>query len=112
MPNVSEYVQNQYGIQSYVKEGHVMVAGNTPEQVLVPQDPMRYNLLIINYSPYDIYIATEINVGIGYGIKLSKQGGIFSCDAFTDMTLASHMWYCYVDGGDADVYILENKSLF
>lgn len=111
MANVSDYVERQYGIQSYIKEWHVIIKGNTPEQVLVPQDPMRYNLLIINYSTSDIYIATEINAGVNYGIKLSKQGGIFSCDAFTDMTLASHMWYCYADGGDADVYILENKSL-
>lgn len=111
MGTVSEYVTKQYGVLSYIDERFETVPADTLQYMLLPINPLRYNLLIINNSPYDVYIATSERVGKDFGIKLSKHGGIFACDAFTDMTLASNMWYAYADGGDVEVYIITNNSI-
>lgn len=80
----------------------------TPTLIL-KQNPTRLNVLIVNLSVFDIFIAPTEGVSITAGIFIPPSGGTVQFSADDDMILPTLSWYAISSGAGAKIYTIEQR---
>lgn len=75
--------------------------------IVVEASADRVALVMVNQGAADVFIATQPNVSITNGIRLSANGGSASLTLGDDFTLCSRRWYGISGGAGNQVYVLE-----
>jgi hypothetical protein len=73
---VSEVSYQKYGITSTVRV--TQLTANIAKSEIVPSNPNRISMILINNSLNTIYINFGLDVSSSFGIVLSQSGGAFS----------------------------------
>lgn len=107
--SVQEVLQERYGLRVTTrKSGDAFEMGVAMAQI-VPANPRRLSLIMVNLSANNIYIAPETFVSAAHGILLVPNGGTFILNYREDLTLASHAWMGVAAGANSDMYWLETS---
>ena len=105
--SVQEVLLERYGLRITTrKSGDAFEMGVAIAQI-VPMNPRRLSLIMVNLSANNIWIAPETFVSPAHGILLVPNGGTFILNYREDLTLASHAWVGIADGANSDMYWLE-----
>jgi hypothetical protein len=74
---------------------------------VVPNNPLRKTLLLVNVSGQNIYIGIDQNVSINQGILLVPQGGSFSTADWEDYDFTRHAFYAIASGAGSGLIVVE-----
>lgn len=101
------FINKEYPGQ-YQSGRYSVAVGTAPVQIL-PSNPERMSLAIMNIGGINIYISPEADVSNTKGMVLLANGGVFVSNVREDLTLVTQAWYAIaeVSGGQAfalDVY--------
>lgn len=107
--NLAQLLMNEYGVKVHPsRESGTQTIGVVGSQV-VPNNPNRVGLVMINLSANTIYVDINPGVTSSAGILLAPNGGAITLDWRTDFTLVSNDWYAIATlaGSSLRVYSLE-----
>lgn len=105
--SVQEVLLERYGLRVTTRKSADNFEMGLAIAQIVPSNPRRLSLIMINLSANSIWIAPETFVAPAHGIMLVPNGGTFILNYREDLTLASHAWAGIADGANSDMYWLE-----
>lgn len=100
--SLSQLLEKHFGVSTSNRE-HTGVSGTAGNAVqIVPNNPKRLGLTIVNMSANNLYIGPRNTVSTVNGIWVFGGGGAVTLSWDSDFDLVSHDWYVIsVAGGDA-----------
>lgn len=104
---VGEWLRAQYS--GLFRELESVVANVATFSEIVQADPERISLTIVNVGPGICFLSTRADIGVGNGIRIRANGGLFHVDLSLDWTLPSKQWFATATGSTTSVYVLEVK---
>ena len=108
--NLWEIEEKLFGTRSTYKENRLTnTVGNTVSQI-VPADPKRLSLNIINLGNISIFIAPTNAVSNARGILLIGGGGSLTLTLTDDFELVSTSWFAICAAPNNALYVLEVLS--
>lgn len=105
--SVQEVLQERYGLRVTSRESPDDYEVDNAIELIVPMNPRRMSLIMINLSANNVWVAPDTYVGADHGIQLVPNGGTFILNYREDLTLASHAWYGFAAADNSDFYWLE-----
>lgn len=105
--SVQEVLQERYGLRVSTRQSADDYEVDLAIEQVVPMNPRRLSLILINLSANNIWIAPGTFVAPAHGIMLVPNGGTFILNYREDLTLASHAWVGISDGANSDMFWLE-----
>lgn len=99
------FVAREYPGQ-YQEEDVAKTVG-TSSLLLLPSNPERMSLGIVNIGSTDIYISPMSDVSTSNGILLQADGGSYTCNVRDDLTLPTLPWYAVSSGAGGLVYAVD-----
>ena len=101
----AEFLRERYAGELTEVEATATI-GTTFGQV-VPSNPDRLGLLIINLSANTVYVSINSDVSATNGIRLGATGGSVSFNVTDDGMLLTRTWYGLATGAGSSIYVLD-----
>jgi len=105
--SVAEYVQKELGFPTRAIENPVTDEVGTKATEVLRLNPDRFQWLIVNLSPYTIYIAYTYQVSSTRGIVIAANGGFATMHAREDGEAVTYPVYAISPDGKAKIYVIE-----
>jgi len=105
--SVAEYVEKKFGFPTRAIENPVRNTLTTSAAIVLYQNPDRFQWLIVNLSPYTIYVGFTYQVSSTRGIVISANGGFASMHAREDGEAVTYPVYAISPDGKAKIYVIE-----
>ena len=105
--SVQEVLEVRYGLRISTQESADDFELGVAIAQIVPMNPRRLSLIMVNLSANNVWIAPGTFVAPAHGIMLVPNGGTFILNYREDLTLASHAWYGISAAANSDFYWLE-----
>lgn len=99
------FVNREYPGQ-YQSGTKVLTVGTTAA-LLLPSNPERMSMGIVNIGASDIFIGPESAVSTTRGIVLLAGGGSYTANVREDLTLPTDPWYVVSEAAGGLVYAVE-----
>lgn len=110
-PITVELIRAQLGVESdYVEELYDGTIGTAVQQV-VPNDPNRLGLTLVNFGTSSITLRFSNEVTSGKGIILASGGGNISFRYDLDFVLTVRSIYAVSASAGGSLYVLEVKGI-
>ena len=87
----SEFGYNQY--KRPTRPNMAQVTSNITPAIMIPANPNRISLLLINNSSSDIYLGLTSDVSSAFGILLGANGGTFSMNILDEGEAVNHEFF-------------------
>ncbi len=101
---LSDLLKSRLGIETRNQESPVGAVVNAASALLLPNNPDRVGLIIVNLSANVIYISPRDPAAAAAGIRLDANGGWRSFVWDEDFELVSHDWYAIATGAGSAVF--------
>lgn len=108
--NLWEIEEKLFGTRSTFKENRLTNKVQDVVTQIVPADPKRLSLIIVNLGNNSIFVAPANDVATTKGILLIGGGGALTLTLTDDFELVSASWFGICAAVDNEVYILEVVS--
>lgn len=105
---LSDLIKTRFGIETRNVESPVGSVVGVASAPLLPNNPDRVALVIINLSANLIYISPQDPAGAANGIRLDANGGWRSLVWDEDFELISHQWFAIAAGAGSAVFWIES----
>jgi len=104
---LSDMIAQLFGIRTTSNENPLVDEVGVAVTRLLPMNPRRVGLVIINLSANNVYIAPSNQVGADHGIWLVPNGGSISLVWDRDFELCTLEWFGLAAAANSDIYVLE-----
>jgi len=101
---LSDLLHERLGIQTRNAESPVGSVVGVASALLLPNNPDRVGLVIVNLSANIIYISPRDPAAAAAGIRLDANGGWRSLIWDEDMELVAHDWYAIATGALSAIF--------
>lgn len=108
--SLHDLLQEQLGVKTTSRENPMVEEVLTTITQIVPGNPQRLALVIINLGTSSVYVSMNNNPSAANGIYLGANGGYMSLNWKDDFELVSRTWYGIAIGANSDCYTLETNS--
>lgn len=105
--NLWEIEEKLFGTRSTFKENRLTAKVQNAVTQIVPADPKRLSLIIVNLGNISIFVAPANDVSNAKGILLIGGGGALTLTLTDDFELVSAGWWGICAAPNNEVYILE-----
>lgn len=100
------FTEQELGGPCYEQDGVVNVG--TAIAASIQGNGERVGILMINQSPFDMYVSLTSAVSTSQGILLGANGGLLSFTVRDDFTLPTRQWFAVCPGANGQsLYVLE-----
>lgn len=113
MPGAAREIQERlWGVHTVTRENPLAVDNidTTPVRIL-PGDPDRVAITIINLSVNTIFVSHRGNVSSTNGIRLAASGGSVLLSAPDDSDRLVHNWFAIASGANSDFFVSETFAV-
>lgn len=108
--NLWEIEEALFGTRTTYKENRLTNQVQNTVTQIVPSDPKRLSLIIVNLGNVSIQVAPAGDVSSTKGILLIGNGGAITLTMTDDFELVSAAWYGICAAPNNPVYVLETLS--
>lgn len=108
--NLWEVEEKLFGTRTSFKENRLTNVVQNAVTQIVPSDPKRLSLIIVNLGNVSIHVAPAGDVSTTKGILLIGNGGSLTLTMTDDFELVSAAWYGICAAPNNACYILETVS--
>lgn len=100
----AHWIAREYG--GRMEENTVVESIGVTASSVIPNDPERLFLLLVNLSTNLMYIGFDEQVGAGRGIFLAANGGSYVVDVREDLVLPTYQHFAVSTGNNSNLYVL------
>lgn len=108
--NLWEIEEKLFGTRSTFKENRLVDKVQNTITQIVPSDPKRLSLIIVNLGNVSIFVAPANDVASSKGILLIGGGGALTLTLTDDFELVSAPWWGICAAPNNELYVLEVVS--
>ncbi len=105
--SLDQLLQDQFGVQSSPRINPLVDQVGLTAVRIVPNNPNRVGLTIVNISAASIWILIDNSVSGTHGILLAANGGSFALNWQDDLHLLIWEWYAIASGAASDILVIE-----
>ncbi|MDZ7380065.1 MAG: hypothetical protein ONB06_12060 [candidate division KSB1 bacterium] len=110
MGRASEYLERKLGVRTrFIVNPVTDTVGTTVTQIALA-NPDRLALLIVNLSPYTVYVGFDRQVSETRGIMLGSGGSSVGFYVDEDLELVCGEVFAVSPDGEASIYMLEMEA--
>lgn len=105
--SVYELIGREWGVAVTWGESPLVSTLGTTDTIILPNNPRRVGLLMVNLSPNVAYIRPQQPASSTSGIRLDPYGGAFSASWQADMCLPALEWHGVATAEGSSIYVVE-----
>lgn len=106
MGKLADYIEKKWGVPTATKENPVTDTVDAGVTLVLPNNPDRFEAVIVNYDVKLMRIAPSRAVSATRGIPLDPAGGFVVLTADEEGEALGWEWFVYSEDG-GDIWVLE-----
>lgn len=104
---LADLIRKQFGVETYVRVNRLVTELETTVLLVVPNDPNRVSLFLVNLSTYTMYFAWDNAPSSARGVRVAPNGGTLRLVWDEDFDITGWEIWGIAAGASADIFTVE-----